>query len=110
MFGHDAQRSGRCNSSEQKRPYSRVLLRVLVRHLLRRSVRGPGRCQKVPGGRLLVATSYEVVRSARQPTPAACYPSRLLLKIVRIRTPQVIPRRPVTTAGSTSSEDGPRRG
>jgi hypothetical protein len=29
MFGHDAQRSGRCNSSEQKRPYSRVLYLIL---------------------------------------------------------------------------------
>jgi hypothetical protein len=29
MFGHDAQRSGRCNSSEQKRPYSRVPYLIL---------------------------------------------------------------------------------
>jgi hypothetical protein len=29
MFGYDAQRSGRCNSSEQKRPYSRVLYLIL---------------------------------------------------------------------------------
>jgi hypothetical protein len=33
MFGHDAQRSGRCNPSEQKRPYSRVLYLVLFETL-----------------------------------------------------------------------------
>jgi hypothetical protein len=29
MFVHDAQRSGGCNSSEQKQPYSRVLYLIL---------------------------------------------------------------------------------